>query len=622
MNDDHKIPTLPEALTSPPPPAGEANVHTPALDSADPQAFANNLVALLSDSNRLFAELITQADLTMRPFTTTGEMAEAAKSLGELSRDWMADPQRVAEAQTKLAADYAELWARTMRRMAGEEVEPVVPTPAGDGRFKDPDWSSNPYFDYWKQMYLITSSWAEKMLDDTPGLDERQRQKAAFYLRLVTSALSPSNFPATNPEVLRETIATNGENLRRGMENFTHDVERSRETLKISQVDTEAFEVGRNVATTPGKVVFQNDLLQLIQYTPATHEVFQSPILLVPPWINKFYILDLNPQKSLVRHLVAQGFTVFVISWVNPDERLGAKTFEDYMKEGVLTAADVITVETGEAKINVLGYCVGGTLLATSLAYLAARGDDCFRSATFLTTQVDFTKAGDLLNFIDEEQLAVIDTMMQTKGYLDGSVMAGVFNMMRPRDMIWPYVVNNYLMGKKPTAFDLLFWNQDSTRMPAANHAFYLRKFYLENLLAKGEMTLGGVKLDLGKVKVPIYDLAARDDHIAPAESALIGSRLFGGPVEYVLAGSGHIAGVINPPSADKPKYQYWTNPSGKASSVAEFIAGATETKGSWWPHWTAWLAGHSGVKVPARTPGATLGTIEDAPGSYVKVKG
>ena len=539
--------------------------------------------------------------------------------MGELSQDWLADPKRLAEQQAQLVGDYTELWSRTLRRMAGEDVEPIAETAPGDGRFKDPEWSSNPYFDYWKQFYLITSSWAEKMLEDTPGLDERQRQKASFYLRLVTSALSPSNFPTTNPEVLREILATNGSNLVKGMENFNKDVERSKEMLRISQVDTDAFDVGRNLAMTPGKVIFQNDLFQLIQYTPATHEVHATPILLVPPWINKFYILDLNPQKSFVRYLVSQGFTVFIISWVNPDERHATKTFEDYMKEGVLTAADIVAAETGEARINVLGYCVGGTLLATTLAYLAARGDNRFISATFLTTQVDFSKAGDLLNFIDEEQLKVIENMMAKKGYLDGSVMAGVFNMMRPRDLIWPYVINNYLLGKKPSAFDLLYWNQDSTRMPAANHNFYLRKFYLENLLAKGKLSLGGVRLDMGKVKLPIYDLAAKEDHIAPAESALIGSRLFGGPVDYVLAGSGHIAGVVNPPNKDKPKYQYWTNSSGKANTVEDFLAGAKETKGSWWPHWIAWLSQYSGVKVPARTPGSTLGVIEEAPGSYVK---
>ena len=589
---------------------------------ADPEEFARNMLTLFGDGNRLLADLVSHADLTMQPFTTTGEMAEAAKALGDISQDWMADPQRFSEAQSKLIADYCSLWERTVRRLSGEAVDPVATAPAGDNRFKDPDWSANPYFDYWKQMYLITSSWAERMLADTPGLDERQRQKAMFYLRLINSALSPSNFPATNPEVLRETLATNGANLVRGMENFTRDIERSRELLRVSQTDTEAFEVGRNLATTPGKVIFQNDLIQLVQYTPATHEVYATPILLVPPWINKFYILDLNPQKSFIRHLVAQGFSVFVVSWVNPDGRLAHKTFEDYMKEGVLTAADVVTAETGEGRINVLGYCVGGTLLAATLAYLAARGDDRFRSATFLTTQIDFTKAGDLLNFIDEEQLAAIDRLMQDRGYLDGSRMANVFNMLRPRDLIWPYVVNNYLLGKKPAPFDLLYWNQDSTRMPAANHTFYLRRFYHENLLARGEMSIGGIRLDMTKVRLPVYDLAAREDHIAPAESALIGARMLGGPVEYVLAGSGHIAGVINPPNTDKPKYQYWTNPRGTAArSIEEFLAGATETKGSWWPHWIAWLGGHSGIKVPARTPGATLGVIEDAPGSYVKVK-
>ncbi len=384
-----------------------------------------------------------------------------------------------------------------------------------------------------------------------------------------------------------------------------------------------AFEVGRNLAITPGKVIWQNDVLQLIQYTPTTEKVHELPLLIVPPWINKFYILDLTPPKSFIKYAVSQGFTVFVVSWVNPDERLAGKTFEDYMKEGILSATDAVLRETGAEKANVLGYCVGGTLLASTLAYNAARGQEPFASATFLAAQADFSKAGDLALFIDETQLKALEEMMAERGYLDGSRMATVFNLLRPRDLIWPYVVNNYMLGKKPFPFDLLFWNQDSTRMPAANHKFYLREFYHENKLAKGRMTLGGVRLDLKKVKLPIYELATREDHIAPAKSVFIGSRLFGGPVEFVLSGSGHIAGVVNPPpeTGKKPKYQFWTN-SDRVDTLEEWLEGAKETPGSWWPHWTAWLASHSGGMVDAREPGAKLGVIEDAPGSYVKVKG
>ncbi|HZT48713.1 MAG TPA: alpha/beta fold hydrolase, partial [Hyphomicrobiaceae bacterium] len=347
--------------------------------------------------------------------------------------------------------------------------------------------------------------------------------------------------------------------------------------------------------------------------------VYATPLLIVPPWINKFYILDLGPQKSFIRFMVSKGFTVFVVSWVNPDERLKDKTFEDYMIEGLLAATDAVKRETGAPKINVIGYCVGGTLLGTTLAYLAARGEEPFSSATFFAAQVDFTKAGDLLLFIDDAQLKALEEMMAERGYLDGSRMATVFNLLRPKDLIWPYIVNNYMLGKKPFPFDLLFWNQDSTRMTPANHNFYLREFYHENKLARGQMTIGGVKLDLGKVKLPIYELCAKEDHIAPAKSVFIGSRLFGGPVTYVLAGSGHIAGVINPPG-EKTKYQYWTNDK-KAATLEAWMEGATEHPGSWWPHYADWLAKHSGSMVPARTPGATLGVIEDAPGSYVKVK-
>ncbi|MEQ1673331.1 MAG: alpha/beta fold hydrolase, partial [Hyphomicrobium sp.] len=341
---------------------------------------------------------------------------------------------------------------------------------------------------------------------------------------------------------------------------------RSKDLMKISQTDATAFELGRNLATTPGKIVYQNDLLQLIQYAPATDKVRERPILMVPPWINKYYILDLTAQKSFVKYVVDQGFTVFVVSWVNPDETLADKTFEDYILEGILDAAEAVRRETDLKEINVLGYCVGGTALSTGLAYLAQRGETIFKSCTLLTTQVDFSLAGDLLLFTDDSQLDSLDALMTERGYLDGSRMANVFNMMRPRDMIWPYVVNNYMLGKKPFPFDLLFWNQDSTRMAAANHKFYLREFYNENRLAKGEMSIAGTRLDIGKITLPVFCIATREDHIAPAASVYRGSLMFSGPVEFVLGGSGHIAGVVNPP--DKVKYQYWT--SGKRAPELE----------------------------------------------------
>jgi len=590
---------------------------------SDPDEFLRNMLLLWAEGGRAMAGLLERADAKGGPYSTASEMTEASRIMSEVAQQWLTDPARTLEAQGELVKSYMDVWTSAVQRMTGQEADPVAKPETGDSRFRDPEWSANPYFDFWKQSYLVTTQWAEKALADTTGLDDRTKQRAKYYLHQISSAMSPSNFPATNPEVMRETFKTNGANLVKGVEQLLADMQKSGDLLKISQTDTTAFEVGRNLAVTPGKVVWQNDIVQLLQYTPTTEKVYETPLLIVPPWINKFYILDLTQQKSMIRWLVDQGFTVFVLSWVNPDERLAGKTFEDYMKEGVLSATEAVLRETGLRQTNVLGYCVGGTLLATTLAHNAAKGHDPFTSATFLTTQTDFTKAGDLMLFIDDAQLKALETMMAERGYLDGSRMATVFNMLRPRDLIWPYIVNNYMLGKAPMPFDLLFWNQDSTRMPAANHNFYLRTFYQDNALAKGKMALGGTRLDLKKVKLPIYDLAAREDHIAPARSVFVGSRLFGGPVEYVMAGSGHIAGVINPPPAEgkKPKYQYWTGPQ-RAESFEDWLLKAEETPGSWWPHWGKWLASHSGKKIAAREPGAKLGVIEDAPGSYVKAKG
>jgi polyhydroxyalkanoate synthase len=585
----------------------------------DPEAFGRNVLQLMEEGQKVMYGLLERADGGAGSFSTTSEMTDAAKLFSEVAQPWLADPVKLIKAQGELFGSYMQLWSGVTRRAMGGEALAVAEPEAGDNRFNDPEWSRNPYFDFWKQVYLITTRWLDGMLEQTEGLDERTRMRAAFYLKQLASAFSPSNFPLTNPVVLRETFQSSGQNLVNGMANLVQDLEQSGDLMHISQTDVSAFEVGRNIATSPGKVVFQNDLLQLIQYAPSTEQVYERPLLIVPPWINKFYILDLGPQKSFIRFAVSRGFTVFVVSWVNPDGRLAHKTFEDYMTEGILAATDAVKRETGTDQINVIGYCVGGTLLGTTLAYLAARGEDPYSSATFFAAQVDFSKAGDLLIFIDDAQLKYLEEMMAERGYLDGARMATVFNMLRPKDLIWPYIVNNYMLGKKPFPFDLLFWNQDSTRMPAANHNFYLRAFYQENKLAKGQMSVGNVKLDLGKVKLPIYELCAKEDHIAPAKSVFIGSRLFGGPVTYVLSGSGHIAGVINPPG-EKMKYQYWTNDK-RAATLEAWFEGANEHPGSWWPHYAEWLAKYSGEMVPARTPGAELGVIEEAPGSYVKVK-
>ena len=588
--------------------------HQYRIDQLD--ALAKNMIRLFDQGAKAVSTMAERSN-GQGPYNVVSEANEAAKSLGDIARHWVADPGKLVAAQGELFKSYADLWGRSVRRFLGEEVEPVVVPEPGDNRFKDPDWSNGQFFDFCKQAYLITSRWAEDVTRKTEGIDEKTRKKALFYLNQVLSALSPSNFPLTNPEVVRTTLATNAENLVRGMAHFIQDLERGHGRLALKMTDASAFKLGETIALTPGKVVFQNDLIQLIQYAPSTGEVYEKPLLIVPPWINKYYILDLVPEKSFVKWAVSQGFTVFLISWVNPDARLAQKTFEDYMREGILAAVDAVNRQTGVRQFNALGYCVGGTLLASTLAYMAAKGDDRIVSASFLAAQVDFSEAGDLLVFIDDSQLKSLEEMMAEHGYLDGSRMATVFNMLRPRDLIWPYVVNNYLLGKKPFPFDLLFWNADSTRLPAANHAFYLREFYHLNRLSKGEMQLGDVKLDLGKVKIPVYELFTKEDHIAPALSVFRGSKLFGGPVRLTMAGSGHIAGVVNPP--EKKKYQFWSGGSAPAT-FKEWIAQAKETPGSWWPDWAAWLASYSGEKVPARDP--TTGPLkptEDAPGSYVK---
>jgi polyhydroxyalkanoate synthase len=432
--------------------------------------------------------------------------------------------------------------------------------------------------------------------------------------------VAPTNFVLTNPELLRETMTSKAENLVTGMKMLTEDIQAGKGNLKIRQSDSAGFEVGKNLATTPGKVVFQNELMQLIQYAPATEQVIKTPLLIVPPWINKFYVLDLTPEKSFIKWCVDQGLTVFVVSWVNPDARQSNMGFEDYMKLGVLTALDIVKEITAEKKVHTIGYCVGGTLLAISLAYLATKKKNDVMSATLFTAQVDFRHAGDLLVFVDENRVAALEAQMNETGYLDAGKMATAFNMLRSNDLIWPYVVNNYMRGRKPLPFDILHWNSDATRMPAANHSFYLRNCYLNNTLSQGKMTVAGVKLDLGKVKVPVYNLATREDHIAPAKSVLEGSRYFGGKVRYVLAGSGHIAGVVNHPA--KKKYQYWTSAEKLGRDLDKWIAGATEHAGSWWPDWIDWIKSHDKKTVAARkVGGGKYKPLEDAPGSYVKVK-
>jgi len=587
--------------------------------SPDFDQFSQNMARLVEEYGKVTAAYLKPVERGEAKTGAADEASEMVKTLSRVAERWVNDPRKIIEAQGALTSDFLTLWSNTLKRAGGEEAAPVAEPDKRDARFADPDWSAHPMFDFVKQAYLIGSRWAESMVDKAEDLDPHTREKARFYVKQISSALSPSNFVATNPELLRETLAQNGENLVRGMKMLAEDIEAGKGELKIRQSDAGAFEVGVNIATTPGKVIFRNEIIELIQYAPATQDVLKRPLLIVPPWINKFYILDLNAEKSFIRWCVAQGLTVFCVSWVNPDERHAAKDFESYMREGIFAALDAIEAATGEKSVTAIGYCVGGTLLAVTLAYMAAIKDKRIASATFFTTQVDFSRAGELSVFVDEEQIRSIEEQMAPHGYLDGSKMAGAFNMLRPNDLIWSYAVNNYLKGKTPTAFDLLYWNSDSTRMPAANHSFYLRNCYLENRLSKGEMRIGGKSLDLKNVTIPVYNLAAREDHIAPSPSVFLGSQCFGGPVDYVVSGSGHIAGVVNPPT--KVKYQYWTG--GKPEGTYEdWIRAATETPGSWWPHWFSWIETQAPKRVKAREPGAgKLPALEDAPGSYVKVK-
>ena len=532
------------------------------------------------------------------------------------------NPMQVMQSQFDLWQDYMRLWQSTSRRMLGQEADPVAVPERGDRRFKDPAWSENVLFDYIKQSYLLASRYLVDSVDLGDGLDPKSKHKLDFYTRQFVDAMAPSNFALTNPEVLKTTLDTRGENLLRGLKNMLDDLERGRGKLNIKMTDYDAFELGRNIATTPCKVVYQNELMQLLQYEPHTEQQHKTPLLIVPPWINKFYILDLQPKNSFIKFAVEQGYTVFVISWVNPDERYANKTFEDYMNQGPLEALDVIEKATGERQVTAIGYCLGGTLTEATLAYMKTKGDDRIKGVTLFTTMTDFSEAGDLGVFIDEEQLASIEDMMSQRGYLDGREMATTFNMLRANDLIWSFVVNNYLLGKEPFPFDLLYWNSDSTRMPAAMHSFYLRKCYQENKLVEpGGITLNGTPIDLRKVDVPVYWLSTREDHIAPWVATYAGTQILGGDQKtFVLAGSGHIAGVVNPPSSGK--YGFWTNDA-LPPSPDEFLEGAEHHQGSWWEHWSAWNAAFSeGEMVPARKPGDhELTVLEDGPGSYVKMK-
>ncbi|MDE0457018.1 MAG: class I poly(R)-hydroxyalkanoic acid synthase [Chromatiales bacterium] len=654
---------------------------SPAPTNPDPERLYEAMGRITEQSRRIMQSFIERQANEPREFNPLAP-AVVSKAYQALWQQMLTDPRRLVEAQVALWQDYAKLWENTARRMAGEEVAPAVTPEPGDRRFKDEAWSENPLYDHIKQSYLLASKFMLSTVRETEGLDAHTAHKVDFYTRQFIDALAPTNFAMTNPEVARRTVETGGENLVQGLSNMLEDLERGQGRLRVRMTDPEKFKLGENIAVTPGKVVFENDLMQLLQYAPTTETVRKRPLLIVPPWINKYYILDLRPKNSFIKWAVGQGHTVFVISWVNPDERLAGKTMSDYLLEGPVAALEAVGQATGETRVNAIGYCLGGTLLAATLAYLnaadaadspapetaaesgdaggkptdageaqAAESEDAghdareskaaeaagaavmqesaalstagrrpsIESATFFTTMVDFAEPGELGVFIDEEQLALVEESMKDKGYFDGAKMAEAFNLLRANDLIWSFVINNYLMGKDPFPFDLLYWNSDSTRMPREMHSAYLRDMYQDNRLREpGGITLDGVPIDLSSIDVPVYILSTREDHIAPWKSTYAATRLYSGPMRFVLAMSGHIAGVVNPPSANK--YGHFTGE--LAGTPDEWLEAAAAHDGSWWPDWDAWVSEWSGGETPPREPGAgALPVIEDAPGRYVKVR-
>lgn len=536
----------------------------------------------------------------------------------EVTTNLLSNPERLADIQTRFWQDSLKLWQSIAGLDTQAKDQEAPAAKVSDKRFSAQEWQENQIFDFIRQSYLLTAKYLQETIGGVSGVDPKIKAKAEFFTKQFIDAFAPSNFLLTNPQALKITMEENGQNLLRGLEHLLSDIEQGR----ISMTDEKAFEVGRNVAVTPGKVVFENRMFQLIQYEPTTQKVYETPLVICPPWINKFYILDLTSEKSFVKWCTEQGVTVFMVSWINPDSSYADTNFEDYMLEGQIKALEVAADICGVPSVNVIGYCVAGTLLAATLAYLHARKrQSLVKSATFFTAQVDFTEAGELCVFVDDEQLETIEKLHAEKGYLDGTYMATTFNLLRSNDLIWSYVVNNYLLGRDPFPFDLLYWNSDATRLPKAMHLYYLKNMYLENNLVKpGALTLGGVPINLTTIKTPCYIQAGKEDHIAPARSVYKITQHFKGPMRFILAGSGHIAGVVNPPASHK--YQYWTNDA-LPPSFDDFTKSVTEHKGSWWPDWIKWLGSQSGKKVSSPRPGehTKYPAIEEAPGEYVKVK-
>jgi polyhydroxyalkanoate synthase len=601
-----------------PPAKTPAPAATEPVQGYDPVALAESLAKAAEKGAKLMGDFAKRQSASGK--TLLADELGIGKAFLELAAKMMANPMRVAESQMTLWWNYMSLWQSSLMRMVGAPSAPVAEPHKGDKRFKHEDWEQHFLFDFIKQSYLLTARWLHEQVASVEGLDDTTKRKVDFFTRQYIDAFSPTNFALTNPEVFRATIASGGQNLVKGLHNLLDDIERGNGKLKISMTDSKAFELGVNIATTPGKVVFRNELIELLQYTPTTQKVWKRPLLIIPPWINKFYILDLREKNSFIKWCVDQGISTFVISWTNPDAKLAQADFEDYLKKGTLAALDAVEEATGEPDVNALGYCLGGTLLAATLGYMAAKKDKRIASATYMTSLVDFRQTGELEVFIDEQQVASLERKMEERGYLEGSEMATTFNMLRSNDLIWSFVINNYLLGRDPFPFDLLHWNGDSTRMPAKMHSFYLRNMYMKNALVEpGKVVLGGTPIDLTKVTSPSYFVSAIEDHIAPWKATYNGPKAMRGKTRFVLSGSGHIAGMINPPVANK--YGYWTNEKLPASADA-WLEGATQHEGSWWTDWRQWLSAHLGREVAPRVPGkGKLKVLGDAPGTYVRIQ-
>ncbi|MGB0934478.1 MAG: PHA/PHB synthase family protein [Alphaproteobacteria bacterium] len=580
-------------------------------------------------------DMLTLSEHMQKAFSGLSEMQDNAPqhpesflnflSIGEAffsaSMDIFDHPESFIEATERLTKDSLSLWNVTFQRFQDFESDnqPVIAPSSGDKRFKNKIWNQDPSFDFLKQSYLLYARWVNDIIDQSDVLTDDQVRKVRFYSKQMVDAFAPNNFALTNPDVLTQTLSSNGENLLRGFAKFLEDFEQGRNILNIENADANAFKIGENIATTPGKVIYRNELMELIQYCPSTEKVFRVPLLIVPAWINKYYIFDLQDENSLVKWLVSKGFTVFIISWVNPDGRHIGTTFEDYMTEGPLAAAEVIKAITGEPQINVAGYCLGGILLSTMMGYLGRDAEHAFKSVSLLTTLIDFSKAGELLLFTDQDHFKYLEKQVMATGYLDGATMSATFNMLRANDLIWSAFINNYLMAKDPPQFDLLYWNADATNLPGDMFKFYVREMFQENNMQKpGGISIFGQPVDLTKVSLPSFVLGTREDHIAPWESTYPATQLFEGACKFVLSGSGHVAGVINPPKAEK--YGFWTNNEAPEDPQV-WLEQATHHAGSWWNEWNHWLQGHSLDMIDAeeRNPESNARkALAEAPGEYV----